>query len=142
MSAFPLPDVAWEPLRGFWEAAAREELCIPRCEACGELGWYPPEECRYCGGPSLAWSRVSGRATLFSFTHVRRALFGAYASKAPYTTGLVALDEDPSVRLVTLFVDCEPEALRVDMPVEAVFRTLAFDGVDGSVVAPYFRPVA
>ena len=30
-TAFPLPDLEWEPARGFWEAAQREELCIPRC---------------------------------------------------------------------------------------------------------------
>ena len=31
---FPLPDVDWEPTRGFWQAAQREELQIPRCEGC------------------------------------------------------------------------------------------------------------
>lgn len=142
MSGFPLPDTAWEPTRGFFEGAAREELCIPRCLACGELNWYPPKTCRYCKAFPLEWSRVSGRATLFSFSHVRRALFAGYASKAPYTTGLVVLAEDPRVRLVTLVVDCSPGELRMDMPVEVVFRRLEFPEVAGSVVAPMFRPVA
>ena len=84
---------------------------------------------------------MSGRAALFSWSHVTRALFEPYASKAPYTTGLVTLEEDPRVRLVTLLVDCEPEALRIDMPVEVVFRRLEFPNVDGSVLAPMFRPV-
>jgi uncharacterized OB-fold protein len=141
MSGFPLPDTDWEPTRGFWQAAAREELCIPRCSACRELNWYPPERCRYCDGDALEWSRVSGRATLFSWSHVTRALFAAYASKAPYTTGLVVLAEDPRVRLVTLLVDCAPEALRIDMPVEVVFRRLEFPDVEGGVIAPMFRPV-
>lgn len=141
MSGFPLPDTEWEPTRGFWEAAAREELQIPRCETCRELNWYPPERCRYCAGEELAWSRLSGRATLFSFTHVTRALFAAYASKAPYTTGLVVLDEDPRVRLVTLVVDSAPEKLRIDMPMEAVFRPLEFPDVPGTVIAPMFRPI-
>ena len=30
---FPLPDTEWEGTRGFWEAAAREQLAIPRCAA-------------------------------------------------------------------------------------------------------------
>ena len=34
---FPLPDTAWEGTRGFWEAAAREQLAIPRCAACGPV---------------------------------------------------------------------------------------------------------
>jgi uncharacterized OB-fold protein len=137
---FPLPDVDWEPTRGFWQAAAREELQLPRCASCGQLGWYPPPRCRYCEGESLPWSPLSGRASLFSWSQVTRALFNPYASKAPYTTGLVALEEDPRVRLVTLLVDCDPAALRIDMPVEVVFRRLEFPDVQGSVIAPMFRP--
>jgi uncharacterized OB-fold protein len=71
---------------------------------------------------------------------VTRALFDDYASKAPYTTGLVALEEDPRVRLVTLLVDCLPADLTIDMPVEVVFRVLEFPNVEGSVIAPVFRP--
>ena len=138
---FPLPDVDWKPTRGFWQAAQREELQIPRCEGCGRLNWYPPPSCRYCESEALSWSSLSGRAALYSWSHVTRALFKPYASKAPYITGLVALEEDPRVRLVTLLVDCEPDELRIDMPVEAVFRTLDFPEVQGSVRAPMFRPV-
>jgi uncharacterized OB-fold protein len=53
----------------------------------------------------------------------------------------VALDEDPSVRMVTEIVDCDPAKLRVAMAMEVVFRPLAFVGVDGTVVAPLWRPV-
>ncbi len=139
--AFPLPDMSFEPTRGFWRAAQRESLEIPRCEGCGALNWYPPPACRFCQGESLAWSALSGRATLFSWSHVTRALFKSYADKAPYITGLVALEEDPRVRLVTLLVDCEPDDLSIDMPLEAVFRRLEFSDVEGHVLAPMFRPL-
>jgi hypothetical protein len=43
--AFPLPDVTWEPAREFWNAAARGELSIPKCDGCGRLCWYPRERC-------------------------------------------------------------------------------------------------
>lgn len=137
---FPLPDLDFEPTRGFWEAAQREELRIPRCESCGAWNWYPPPICRHCETGSLTWEPVSGCATLFSWCHVTRALFKQYASKAPYITGIVVLEEDPRVRLVTLLVDCQPDALRIDMPVEVVFRPLEFPDVEGTVVAPVFRP--
>nr|MDJ0869206.1 OB-fold domain-containing protein [Myxococcota bacterium] len=141
MSAdFPLPDTSWEPLRGFWEGAARDELRIPRCAACGAWNWYPPPRCRRCGGEPLAWQPVSGRGTLFSWCVVQRPLFRAVADLVPYATGLVALVEDPSVRLVTRLVDCDPGALRIDQPVRAVFRDLAFTGVAGAVRAPLFTP--
>ena len=135
-----LPDFDFEPTREFWAAAQREELAIPRCDSCRTFVWYPAPQCGRCASTKLTWTRVSGEATLFSWSVVTRGLFKAFAAKAPYTTGLVALREDPAVRLVTLLVDCEPDALRVEMPVRAVFRKLEFPGVERSVLAPMFAP--
>jgi hypothetical protein len=39
-----------------------------------------------------------------------------------------------------LIVDADAPSLHVDMPLEVTFRPLEFAGVDGSVVAPLFRP--
>ena len=58
----------------------------------------------------------------------------------PYVAGLVAIEEDPAVRVVTRIVDCEPAALRIDLPVRVVFRPLRFAGVRGEVTAPMFVP--
>jgi len=140
MNAFPLPDVAWPPTREFWQGAARGELRIPRCAECGAYCWYPADACRSCGGEDLPWTTMSGRGTLFSWAVVRRALVKPFAEKVPYITGLVSLEEDPSVRIVTILVDCDPESLQVNLPVEVSFRTHAFHGVEGEVVAPFFRP--
>lgn len=138
---FPLPDVDWEPTRPFWEAAARHELSLPRCGACGRYGWYPVGPCRDCGGEERCWTAVSGRGRLFSWSLVHRAFLPSFASWVPFVTGLVSLEEDERVRLPTLIVDCRAESLRIDMPVRAVFRALRFDGVQGSVVAPLFTPL-
>jgi uncharacterized protein len=135
----PLPDVEWEPLRGFWAGAAAGELRLPRC-ACGAFRWYPRERCRLCGATDFAWVRTSGRGTLFSWAVVRRALYEPFAGLVPFATGLVALDEDPSVRIATRLVDCDFAELRIDMPVHAVFAELAFPGIEGSVPAPFFTP--
>ena len=139
---FPLPDTSWEGPRGFWEAASREQLAIPRCAACGRFQWYPSERCRACGGGELPWTVVSGRGTLFSWAVVRRALVPAFANKVPFVTGLVALAEDPAVRVVTNLIDCDPEALRAELPVRAVFRPLVFPNATRSVMAPLFTPAA
>jgi len=141
LSEVPLPDTEWPLTRPFFAAAARGELAIPRCAGCRAWVWYPREECPRCGGSELPWTRVSGRGTLFSWAVVRRALWKPFADKVPYATGLVALEEDAAVRLVTTLVDCEPEELRVDMPVRAVFRPLAFRGARRQVVVPMFAPV-
>jgi uncharacterized OB-fold protein len=140
--AFPLPDVDWAPLRPFWAAAARHQLSIPRCSACGHWNWYPPERCRACGAPELGWSAVSGRGRLFSWAVVRRAWVKPFDRIAPYVTGLVALEEDPAVRVVSFVVDAAPEALRVDMPLRAVFRPLPLPDAPSDLIVPLFAPAA
>ena len=137
---FPIPDPAFEPTRPFFEGAARGELRIPRCSDCGRLQWTPPERCRGCGGERLAWTAVSGAGALFSFAVLRRPLLREFAPLVPFATGIVTLAEDPGVRLVTRFVDCDPDALRIDMPVRAVFRPLGHPGAAWTLVVPFFTP--
>src|SRR5262245_2241462 len=139
---FPLPDVHWQPTREFWAAAGRRALSIPRCAACARWVWYPATPCRFCGGGTLEWSEVSGRGRLFSWSVVRHAWIPQVADRLPFVTGLIALEEDPAVRLVTCVVDCVPEALRCDMPVRVVFRSLRYPGVEREVLAPMFAPDA
>jgi uncharacterized OB-fold protein len=140
-AGFPLPDLEWEPTREFWAGAARGELLIPRCDGCGAYAWYPRERCRACRGERFTWTRLSGRARLFSWTVVRHAFLPQFAADVPFVPALVALDEDPHVRVVTRIVDCAPSELAFDIAVRVVFRRLEFEGVDGHVIAPLFTPV-
>ena len=137
---FPLPDIE-DPLTApFFAAAARGELVVPRCAACDTFVWYPEATCPTCGG-ALTWTAVSGRGRLFSWAVVRRAFLPAFADKVPFVTALVALDEDPSVRLATYVCDADPETLAADQQVRVDFRPLAFTTVpDRSVVVPMFVP--
>jgi uncharacterized OB-fold protein len=83
---------------------------------------------------------VSGRASLFSWAVVQRAFLPAFADMVPFVTALVALEEDPSVRVATFIVDTDPVALVPDQPVEALFRPLSFPTVPGkSVIVPMFK---
>ena len=54
----------------------------------------------------------------------------------PYLIGLVAIDEQDSVRLTTNLVDVEPEDVRDGMAVEVVFEQ------HEDVYLPLFRPAA
>jgi len=138
---FPLPDIG-DPLTApFFAAAARGALAIPRCAGCARFVWYPEPTCPTCGTVPQ-WTDVSGRGSLFSWAVVRRPFLPAFADMVPFVTGLVALAEDPGVRVATLVVGSEPEALVPDAPVRAVFRPLAFPTVEGSVVVPMFEVVS
>jgi uncharacterized OB-fold protein len=135
---FPLPDVD-DPLTApFFAGAARGELLITRCDTCGDYVWYPQDKCPGDGG-ALAWAAVSGRGTLFSWAVVRRAFLPAFEDRVPFVTALVALVEDPAVRLCTYVVGTPPEELVADAPVAVSFRPLEFTTVPGrSVVVPMF----
>jgi uncharacterized OB-fold protein len=137
---FPLPDTGWEPTREFWAGAARNELLIPRCDSCASYAWYPRDRCRACRGEAFTWTTMSGRGRLFSWAVVTHAFLPQFAADVPFVPALVALDEDPALRLVTRIVECTPAALEFDMPLRVVYRPLAFDGVDGQVLAPLFTP--
>src|SRR6476660_6654820 len=98
---------------------------ITRCESCDRFVWYPDEHCAQCGG-ELTWTPVSGRGTLFSWAVVRRAFLPAFAEQVPFVTALIALDEDPFVRVPSYVVDADPMALTSDQPVVVDFRELRF----------------
>jgi hypothetical protein len=137
---FPLPDVDEPRTAPFFAGAARGELLVPRCDGCGRFVWYPEERCPSCGAASPAWTRVSGRGTLFSWVVVRRAFLPAFEDKVPFVTALVALEEDPAVRIVS-YLDADPDELRPELPLEADFRPLSFSTVpDRAVTVPWFVP--
>jgi uncharacterized OB-fold protein len=139
---FPLPDTE-DPLTApFFAGAARGELVVTRCDDCGRYVWYPAETCTECGSRAIVWTAVSGRGALFSWAVVARAFLPAFTEQVPFVTALVALEEDPYVRIATYVVDADPDTLRPDMPVIADFRPLTFPTVpDRAVVVPMFRPV-
>jgi len=138
---FPLPDTTWAPTAEFWAGAAREELRIPRCDSCGRLCWYPREQCRRCKGEQFTWETMSGAGTLFSWVVVTHPFLPQFAGLVPFVPALVALDEDPSIRIPTRMVDCNADELSFEMPVRVAFRPLTFDGITGQVTAPLFVPV-
>ncbi len=127
------------PLTGpFWRAANEQRLALPHCAHCDRLVWYPEAQCPACQGV-LEWRELSGRGSVAAFSVVHRPLFPDAAAWTPYVAALIALEEDPAVRLVSQVVDCAPGEVACDLPVEVCFRRLALPDDDG-YIAPMFRP--
>ena len=137
---FPLPDLTEPVTAPFWAAAAEGVLAVPRCASCDRWCWYPKDACPACGSTDLPWTPTSGRGTLFSWVVVHHPFLPAFADQVPFVTALVALDDDPAVRIATRFVDASPDVLRIDRPVEVTFGPLRYSTVDAEVQAPFFRP--
>jgi hypothetical protein len=116
--AKPLP-AASEITQPFWDGLRAGELRIQRCLECSRHVFYPRTVCQHCLSDRLEWVTASGRGTLYSFTVVRRAMNPAFQADVPYVYAIVELEEGP--RVTTNVVNCELDALRVDMPVKAVY---------------------
>ena len=115
----PLPLVTPET-EPFWTSGADGVLRLPRCRDCGQLLHPSMVVCPDCHGAELEQAEVSGRATVLGYTVNYQAWLPGYAP--PYVVAVVAVLEEPSVRLTTNIVACEPDAVHVGMSVRVVFE--------------------
>ncbi|HKN38426.1 MAG TPA: OB-fold domain-containing protein [Acidimicrobiia bacterium] len=126
-----LPETADPDTGGFFAAAAREELAVCGCAACGAVIHPPRAYCAECGCWETVWRSVSGRGRLYSWTTVEHQTHRAFP--VPYTLVLVELDDAPA-RLVG-YLPGRPE-LAAGMPMRVWFEPLDEDGTR----LPQWRP--
>ena len=129
----PVPNIDDE---AFWDGCQNDELRMQRCAACKKYRWLPRPMCPSCNALEHEWVAVSGRGRVFSWTVIVHPVHPAANEKVPYNVAQVQLDEDPDLILVTNLVDIDNDAIRIDMPVEAVFVEH-----EPGVKIPKFRPV-
>jgi len=120
--------------RPYWDAAHRGVLQVQECRACSRRQFYPRELCRECWSRDLHWVVCSGRAVVHSYTVCHVAPHPAFADRLPLVVAIVDLEE--GVRMTTSIVGCEPSAVYIGLPVEAVFERVT---EDATLVK--FRPV-
>jgi uncharacterized protein len=126
----PLPWVN-PTTRAFFEAARERRLVLQRCPRDGFF-FYPRSRCPNCLGADWAWEEVAGRGRVYSFTVDRVGHVPALRALAPYAIAIVELDAGP--RMTARLVDCDPNAVKVGMPVVA-----AYEDVEGTTLV-HFRP--
>ncbi len=116
----------------FWRGGAAGRLQFLRCGDCRRYLHPPAPVCGSCLSKNLGVEAVSGRARVATFTLNHKEWVPA--PDHPYVIAIVEIDEDPSVRLMTNLVNCDPAAVHIGMPVEVVFE--AHDDVH----IPLFQP--
>lgn len=124
----PTPETA-----AFWDGCRERRLMIQRCGACGHHQFYPRIICTACMSDQVEWVQAAGSGAVASFSIARRPVSEAYAPDVPYVIALIRLDEGPT--MMSNVIDCEPEGVRIGMPVEVVFE----DWTD-EITMPKFRP--
>ena len=120
----------------FWEAAARGEIRMQVCAACGRLRFPPRPMCPHCQSMVDDWRLMSGLGSVWSVVVPHPPLLPGYAELAPYNVIAVVLDEDPVLRLVGNLVasadgpinEVDPTTIEIGMRVRAVFPA-AVEGV-------------
>lgn len=103
----------------FWTSGADGTLRIQRCDDCDQLVHPPVPVCPSCGGRSSRPAAVSGAATIVGSTVNHQPWLPSFPP--PYVVAIVALAEDPSVRLTTNIVGCEPDDVAVGQRVQVAF---------------------
>lgn len=130
----PLPRPT-EDSAPYWAAAHRGELRMQQCRDCGLVRFPPAILCARCLSENHEWTKLSGRATVFSWIVVHQSQHPAFNADVPYNVAIVELDEGP--RLHTNIVGCANADIHVGMRVEA-----SFDKVADDTTLIRFRPLA
>jgi uncharacterized OB-fold protein len=132
----PVPD---DGSAAFFEAAARGELVVLRCQDCGTFmsptgGIGTPRRpcCINCFSRKLEWAPTSGKAVLHSYVLMHQVYHPGFADEVPYNIAIVELEE--GVRLTTNIVDCPNDELTSGMPLQ-----VTFEDVTDEVALPKFR---
>ena len=128
----PLPHID-EENRPWWEAAQRHELYIQKCRDCGDLRFHPRALCTNCMSSRTEWVRCKGTGQIYTFTVTNQNQAGGFRDSLPYVMAWVEVDE--GLKMLTNLVDCDPDQVKIGMPVEAVF-----DDVTPEVTLVKFRP--
>jgi uncharacterized OB-fold protein len=134
MSARPIPPIS-ALTQPYWDAAGRGQMAVQRCEQCEHRPFPPRATCPNCGGSSLSWSPVSGRARVYSYTVAHRPPHPVFAAQLPLVVAIVELEEGP--RMFTNIIGCDPAEVVVGMVVEARFEPID----DSDKLLPVFTPI-
>jgi uncharacterized OB-fold protein len=106
------------------EIPQRYRLEAEKCRQCGKVQFPPRLICDVCQTREFERIPLSREGKILTWTviHVPPINFDL---EAPYVIAIVELED--GVRLTCQVVDCDPEELAMDAPVEMVFRRIQED---------------
>ena len=110
-----------------------------RCRQCGDVVFPKRKLCTICDSDELMEEVFIGeKGKLYTYTIVRTGLANF---ETPYVLGLVELPESGNLRVLAQIEDCEPEEVRIGMPLELVIGKIKTDKATGkTVIGHKYRP--
>jgi uncharacterized OB-fold protein len=133
VSEEPLLPPLSEETAPFWEGARNGEMRVQQCAETGRLIFPPRPMSPWGQHREPTWTSVSGRGSIWSFVVPHPPLLPQFSKLAPYNVILVALDEDPTIRLVGNLVareggainEIDPATIEIGARVRVVFDRLS-----------------
>ena len=133
----PLPQITSEA-QPFWDAAAKQQLVMQRCQDCHAYIWTPRPACFECGSERLEWTQLSAKGEIYSFTVIRqvvgRAASQAFEKDIPYVIAWIDLEEGP--RMISNVIGCPVEDVKIGMKV-----SVEFEQQSPEIWLPVFTPL-
>jgi uncharacterized OB-fold protein len=114
----------------FWNSCKSERMEVQRCDDCGTYAFYPVYICPECASRKLAWTPVSGKGTIYTFTVAAKSSFEI---DGPLVVALVELEE--GAMMVSNVRTATPETLTIGAPVR-----LRYEKVSDEITLPMFEP--
>jgi len=126
----PFVDDVCEP---FWAGCREGVLRIQQCPDTQRLIFPPRPGNPWSPRSKPTWTEVEGKGTIWSFVEPHPPLMLDFTERAPYTVISVALDTDPSIRLIGNLLKDEDgdindyayEDLEIGTPVKVLFRKMS-----------------
>lgn len=123
----PVPSKVSQP---FWDSCKAERMQLQRCEDCGTYLHYPVYVCPECASRKLAWTPVSGRGTVYTFSTATKSSF---ETDGPLIVALIELEE--GAMMVSNLQNAAPETVCIGMPVK-----VRYEKVSDEITLPMFEP--
>ena len=127
----PLPQLT-PASQWFWTGGSDGQLRIQGCTDCDTLVHPPVPICPSCRSRNWEPRPVSGRGVVAGYTINAHTWLPGF--DPPYVVAAVALEEDPTVRLTTNIVGCEPGDVHIGQEVRVRFEQ------HEDVWIPFFEP--
>lgn len=129
------PPIITDVSRPWWDALARQEVRLQRCDDCAHWVFYPRPFCPACGGRSLTWTQVPGEASLYTWSVAAVPVAPMFAHLDRPILAVAQLSV--GVRVPTTLVDVDLADVRIGMRLAPVFDTETYP----DVTLLRFRPV-
>ncbi len=123
----------------FLDGLKEGELWARECDRCGRIMIPPRMYCEEDFRPTDRWVKVrdTGKVSTFSISYVNN---DASRRKKPILVSVIEIDgASPQMGILHLLGEVEPSDVKIDMPVEAVWKPRA-ERVGAITDIAYFRP--